>query len=281
MALNPNQFTQIPVAGQVDLLGGSSSVIAAAVSASASGALVPFVAGQAVKIDTANVGGIPKMLPLAANTDPVYGFVVYNIKDASHAVGTNFELALNGTYMYMTASAAILPGAALEYDNATQTVKTSAGVNPVVGFALDAASANGSLLRVRISVAQIAASGSESDVVQVTATLAQINAGLVIIPGVSGKKILVTNYTARVAGGFATGTAVILESTNATPVLVTTLAEAGLTNGAVLTPASANTTIGAGFAVPLGSGDGLQVVNSGAAQTGGTSIQFTISYSLV
>ena len=86
------------------------------------------------------------------------------------------------------------------------------------------------------------------------------------------------NYVARVTGAFTTGTAVILQSTNVTPVLVTTLAEAALTNGAILTPGSANTTLGAGFATPLGSGDGLKVVNSGSNQAGGTSILFSITY---
>ena len=112
----------------------------------------------------------------------------------------------------------------------------------------------------------------------VTATLAQINAGLTLISGVTGQYITVTGFSAVVSGNFASGTAVILQSTNATPLVVATLAEAGLTNGTTLTAGGSNVTNGAGLGFALGSGDGLQVVNSGSAQTGGTSITFTITY---
>ena len=278
-ALNPNQFAQIAVQGQVDLLGGPSNIISAAVSANASGSNVPFIAGQAVKLDTTNTGGIPKLLPLTALTDVPYGFVTFSIKNINRPVGTNFELALAGTYMHMTASATITPGQQLEYDYTTNTVKPWAGVNPIIGTAFDYASGSGSLLRVKIAFTE-AQEGYATSTIDFSATLAQINAGAVIIPGVAGKKIVITNYVARVLGNFATGTSVELESTNASPVAVTTWAEAGLTTGNVLVPGSSNTTLGAGFSAPLGAGDGVQIVNNGSAQTGGTSISGTITYSL-
>ena len=102
--------------------------------------------------------------------------------------------------------------------------------------------------------------------------------GLVLIPGLTGAAIRVLDYNATVLGNFATGTAVVVESTNAVPVVVTTIAEAALTNGAITFPGIANNTLGAGFSAALGSGDGLQVVNSGAAQTGGTSVRFDITF---
>ena len=113
---------------------------------------------------------------------------------------------------------------------------------------------------------------------EVTATLAQINAGLVLITGRANQTITVLNYVARVSGTFATGTSILLQSTNATPVVVATIAEAALTNNAVLLPSSANTTLGAGFAAALGSGDGLQLINGGSPQTAGTSVALTITY---
>jgi hypothetical protein len=278
-ALNPNQFAQIAVQGQVDLLGGPSNVIPAAVSSNASGSNVPFIAGQAVKLDTTNQGGIPKLLPLTALTDVPYGFVTYSIKNINRPVGTNFELALAGTYMHMTASAAITPGQDLEFDYTTNTVKAWAGVNPIIGTAFDYASGSGALIRVLIKFPSIS-EGYASETINFTATLAQINAGAIIIPGVAGKKIVVSNYVARVLGNFATGTSVELESTNGTPVAITTWAEAGLTTGNILVPGSSNTTLGAGFGAPLGAGDGVQIVNNGSAQTGGTSISGSITYSL-
>ena len=277
MTQNINQFSQTPLLGQLDL-EFAGSVIAAQVDAAQATALV---AGQPVKLATTR-GGLPKVISLAANTDQAFGFVAYNLKDQSFAAQANLEVAMFGTVMWMNSGGAITRGASVEVVQSTPgNVIASGGTNPVVGFALDGAAASNALIRVFIqapfSAVNANLNGSTRTTV-VTATLAQINAGLVLIAGVSGQKITVSNYIARVAGAFATGTSVELESTNGTPVAVTTLAEAGLTSGAVLLPSSSNTTLGAGFGVPMGSGDGLQVVNNGSAQTGGTSIEFTITY---
>lgn len=281
---NINSFAQTPVQGQMDLsfLG---SVVTARVSNSQVTALI---AGQAVKGDTAAPStaqdGPPPVLSLASASDPALGFVVRNIKDINAPANARIELAMDGSCMYMTSDAAnsgaITRFAPVEYNVTNNTVVAWAGVNPIVGYAYDAAINSGDLIRVLVRSPQLSGSNTSSSIKNATvvATLAQINAGLIIIPGVTGKKITVTSYVAQVTGNFATGTSVELESTNASPVAVTTIAEAGLTTGAVLTPNSANTTLGVGFGGPLGSGDGLKVVNNGTAQTGGTSIQFNVSY---
>jgi len=277
MTLAINQFAQSQVQGALDLEGFGSNVITAQVDAAQS---TPLVAGQAVKLATTG-GGVPKVIALSANTDATFGFVVRNLKDANFPLSSNVEIALFGSIMYMTAGGAITRGASVEVSYTTNKVVTSGGTNPVIGFAYDKAAADGDLIRVYIQAPFSAVNSSLSGAVRtatVTATLAEINAGKVLIPAAVGQAITVLNYTARVTGNFATGTAVIIESTNGTPVLVTTLAEAGLTTGAILTPSSSNTTLGAGYSVPLGVGDGLQVVNSGSAQTGGTSIKFTFTY---
>lgn len=275
-SLNINQFSQTTVQGQMDL-EFAGSVIAAQADAAV---VTSLVAGQAVKLAT-TAGGVPKVIALGANTDQAFGFVARNIKDQNYPAGANLELAMFGSVMHMTAGGAITRGASVEVVVSSTKVITSGGTNPVVGFSLDKTLADGDLCRVFIqapfSAVNAALSGSSKSVV-VVATLAQINAGLTLIAGVAGQAITVTNYTARVAGAFATGTSVELESTNATPVAVSTIAEAALTNGAVLLPSSANTTLGAGYGVALGTADGLKVVNNGSAQTGGTSITFTISY---
>lgn len=272
MALNINQFAQTTVQGQLDLLfpGG---VLSAQVDSTQA---TPLIAGQAVKMTTTS-GGLPKFVALASNTDSTFGFVARNLKDASDAAYANFELAFTDSVMWMTSNAAIARNSNVEVVISNNTVITSAGINPVIGIALDTATASAQLIRVLIKVPSVGVIQATKEIT-VTATLAQINAGLTLIPGVTGKAINVTDFIARVTGAFATGTAVLLESTNATPVVAVTLAEAGLTNGAVLVPGSANTTLGAGFGAPMGSGDGLQVANSGTAQTGGTSITFTITY---
>jgi hypothetical protein len=274
---NINQFAQTTVQGQLDLqfLG---SVVSARVSPNQA---TPLIAGQAVKIDTTadtqSQDGVLPVIALAANSDSAIGVIGRDLKDINFPANSRIQLAMKDSAMYMTANAAITRGSPVEYVIASNTVISWAGVNPILGYAYDVSAAQGDLIRVFLNPPAFTNQSVEKTL-NVVATLAQINAGLVLIPGTAGKKITLTNYTARVAGNFATGTAVILESTNASPVLVTTLAEAGLTTGAVLVPASGNTTLGAGYAAPLGSGDGLQVVNSGSAQTAGTSITFTISY---
>ncbi|MBZ5673702.1 MAG: hypothetical protein LAP61_05590 [Acidobacteriia bacterium] len=272
MALNPNQFSQTTVAGQLDL-EFAGSIVSANVSQNQATALV---AQQGVKIEN-SAGGTPKMLAMTSNTDTPWGFVVRNLKDANFPTNAAMEVARDNAVMYMTASGAIARGAPVEYDYVANKVGPSLGVNPVIGEAYDKAAADGDLIRVWLHLPS-SNDAVSTKVIDVTATLAQINAGLVLIPGAAGKKLKVTNYIARVTGAFATGTSVELESTNASPVAVSTIAEAGLTNGAVLTPGSANTTLGAGFGAAMGTGDGLQVVNNGSAQTGGTSIEFTITY---
>ena len=114
----------------------------------------------------------------------------------------------------------------------------------------------------------------------VTATLAEINAGKVIIAAKTGKKIRVVDYIARVAGAFGANTSVDLQS-GTTGTKVTAIARAGLTDGAILMPSSANTTLGAGFGADLEVGESLKVVNVGTTATTATSIKFTVTAAYV
>lgn len=275
MALLPNQFAMQTVQGQMDLQF-HGSVVSCQVDAAQATALVP---GQAVKLAT-TAGGVPKVIALAANTDQPFGFVSRNLKDQNYSAGDRVEIAQFGSVMYMTAGAAIVRGASVEVSNAAVKVITAAGVNPTSGFAYDTAAADGDLIRVFLQAPFAAVNSAltnRAQTVIVSATLAEINAGKILIPGVAGQKITISDYTARVTGTFGGGTNIILESTNGTPVVVSTIAEAGLTNGAILMPGSANTTLGAGFAAQLGASDGLQVVSTGT-QTTATKIDFTINF---
>lgn len=273
MTLAINQFAQTQIQGAMDL-DTNPCVITGQVDAAQA---TPLVAGQAVK-GTTTAGGLPKFVALASNADKAFGFVVRNLKDANFPALSNFELAFNDSVMYMTANAAITRFSNVEVVTSNNSVITNAGVNPAIGIALDTATASGQLVRVLIKTPALGASSGTVQEITVTATLAQINAGLVLVPGVAGKSVNVTDFIARVSGTFATGTSVNLQSTNATPVIAVSLAEAGLTNGAVLVPGSANTTLGAGFGAPMGAGDGLTIANIGAPQTVGTSITFTVTY---
>lgn len=277
---NINSFGQTPVQGQMDL-SFVGAVVTAYVSANQATALI---AGQCVKGDNTAPGtaqdGPPPVMALASASDPCIGFVSRNIKDINAPTYSRVELAMAGSCMYMTATAAITRFGPVEYNTSTNKVTAWAGVNPIVGYAYDAAISADDLIRVLIRSPQIGSENTTQLVktVNVTATLAQINAGLTLIPGVTGKKITLLDYTARVNGSsFAGGTNVLLQSTNGTPVVASTIAEAGLVSGAVLKPTSANTTLGAGFSVPLGTSDGLQVAATGTHTTA-TGITFTLTY---
>ena len=114
----------------------------------------------------------------------------------------------------------------------------------------------------------------------ISATLAEIVADKTLITGITGRKILVYDFWWIVTGTFTTATSIDLQSTNATPVKVAVQAIAGAGDGVVVHPLHANMTLGAGFCVALGAGDGLEVVDVGSELAGGTSILFNISYIL-
>lgn len=270
-----NQFALSQVQGALDLQI-HSSVISCTVDAAET---TQLVAGQAVK-RASTAGGTPKVLACTAATDNVFGFVVRNLKDISRGAGEALEIAKAGSYMYMTAGASIAAEDYVEIVFATNKVIKSAGVNPIVGKALDVASADGDLIRVQILESGSVTAGQLQSIT-VTATLAEINAGKTLIPAVSGKSIKVLDYIMRVAGNWATATSVDLQSSNGTPVKVNVALIAALTDGAVLVPPASNVTLGAGFGAALGAGDSLKVVNVGTAGTGGTSITYTITYAIV
>lgn len=113
-----------------------------------------------------------------------------------------------------------------------------------------------------------------------TVTLAEINAGKTILSGIDGKTINVVNFRILSTGTFATGTSVELEDTNGTPVVVASVATAGLSDGAVILPDESNTTVGAGFLASLTAGEGLAITKTGSDFTGGTSIAVAVEYYL-
>jgi hypothetical protein len=148
MTLQLNQFGQQVVQGQLDLKGFGENVISCEI---ASAETATCVAGDPVKLED-SAGGVPKVLKATADTDAIFGFIVRNLKDASFIAGDRCEIAIRGSVMYMTASAAIARGAAVESVTATSKVKTWANTNVMAGIAMDKASGNNSLIRVYVDV---------------------------------------------------------------------------------------------------------------------------------
>lgn len=145
MTQSTNQFNQTAVKGDLDLkfAGG---VISGAVGSGQSGTIV---AGQAVRIED-SAGALPKFISLAGATTEATGFAVRNLKDTGYVAGDRLEVAIFGSVQYMEAGAAIARGAKVEFVPTGEKVITSAGTNPIVGWALDKAAADGDLIRVMI-----------------------------------------------------------------------------------------------------------------------------------
>jgi hypothetical protein len=149
MALNINQFSQVAIKGMLDLSVGVKSVLACQVDSSSAGGLVN---GQAVKlVNTA--GGVPNVVECSADSDDVFGFIAYDIKDQLFGAGDKVEIAFNrGAVMYMEASASIVPYAKVMIVLSGQKVATATTGKMIVGRALDKASASGDIIRVMIDL---------------------------------------------------------------------------------------------------------------------------------
>lgn len=148
MALNINQFAQIPVQGELDLKF-NTTVLSGEIASTENGTLVP---GQAVVMaDTA--GGVPKFTAVASATDDIYGFISYDIKSQNFVAGDRIEVvAMRNGVMYMTASAAIARNAQVMVVVASKKVATATSSQRIIGRALDKASADGDLIRVTIDL---------------------------------------------------------------------------------------------------------------------------------
>lgn len=140
-----NQFSQSVVKGMPDLRI-SSTTIACEVEENVS---TPLVAGQAVKmVDTA--GGVPKVEACAADSDLLFGFISYNIKQASFAAQDAVEIAMDGGVLFLEAGAAIARQGQVMLAITGEKVVTATTSKPVAGIALDKAAADGDLIRVYV-----------------------------------------------------------------------------------------------------------------------------------
>lgn len=144
--LSPNQFTQSPIVGMIDMRFPYNTVSVQIGSAQET-ALYP---GAAVKmVDSA--GGVPKVIGCAADSDEVLGFINFDIKTISFAAGAMCEISMAGNMVYLYATGAIARGAQVSLDLTTNGGVRSAAGNTgdrIVGWAFDKAAAAGALIRV-------------------------------------------------------------------------------------------------------------------------------------
>ena len=111
-------------------------------------------------------------------------------------------------------------------------------------------------------------------------TLAQINAGITLLGGITGNTIYVSDVVIIVNGTFLTGTTVDLKDNSGSPKTVFNYAVAQLTDGSLLASNSTGVTHFSGYTSGLTADAGLQVTKSGSNFTGGTDITFKIAYKI-
>lgn len=125
------------------------------IDASVQGNVVP---GTPMKI-VATSAKLPHFAPATAE-DKIVGFLEWNVIRSAYVAGTPCQVSPDTNVMYMEASGAINAGANVAMDSFSNiTIKAAAAASgdtpadPVIGYALEAATAAGQLIRVKIKIA--------------------------------------------------------------------------------------------------------------------------------
>ena len=128
------------------VLPANTESISGIVDASQADALLP---GDPVKI-VATSQGLPHFAKAGVG-DVVAGFVEWNVIRPSYAAGKICQISMAGNVMYMEAGAAIQAGSLVNVTDLTNVlVGAAAGSGSKLGIALEAATAAGQLIRVKI-----------------------------------------------------------------------------------------------------------------------------------
>jgi hypothetical protein len=150
-AQNQNQFAPGPQLGMLDQAFNYNTK---SCQIDISETAVTDAAGTAVKI-VATSTGVMKVVACAANSDACAGFLVYNVKNITFQIGNGAEIAQAGNVIYLLSVGAISAGAQVQLDltyaGGVKTITGSSGA-AIVGWAMDAATADGQLIRIHLSV---------------------------------------------------------------------------------------------------------------------------------
>lgn len=115
----------------------------------------------------------------------------------------------------------------------------------------------------------------------VVATLADINAGTVILPACPGCQFELTSIHMLVTGTFTTLTDLRLSTTESTPTDILTVVAAQLGTGAIHSHLTGTNTLAAAFWAALAQGYGIQVRKTGGTAAGGTSVTIKLGYKII
>ena len=112
----------------------------------------------------------------------------------------------------------------------------------------------------------------------VVVPIAELNAGKELIEGVTGKQIVINDITVRCSGNFeALTSADIVDEDDGS---IFSMAQAQMSDNAILFKGETGVTLGDGFATSLATGKGVKIVNEGDAATTATGMFISINYYL-
>ena len=157
MTIDLNAFGQSTAKGKLEQTP-TANIFSARVTAGSSVTLKP---GMAVEIDASDTTKMLAVKPLTS-TGTVFGFIPLVHKN--NAIGLTatttdvIEVAADNAVMVMEASEAIAKGSLIKYDYSTLKVgEADTAADAVVGIALEAAAADGDLLKVLIKTPNVPA----------------------------------------------------------------------------------------------------------------------------
>jgi hypothetical protein len=116
--------------------------------------------------------------------------------------------------------------------------------------------------------------------VSATLTLAQINAGIVILPAVTGQTYKVSHFLMTATGTAATCTSVNISDTAGTPVNAAAVAIAALTSGTPVDETISGVTLTAFAPTTLTAGQGIQIRHVGSSCATTTSLAVTVYFTI-
>jgi hypothetical protein len=108
-------------------------------------------------------------------------------------------------------------------------------------------------------------------------TTAEVNAGVVVVPGQLHRQLTVVDGWVRAIGGNASANTSVDVVDSVTGTVAIAFEVAGLTQNTVLRMGAANTT-NTNVLAALGVGEGLKVVNNGTAMATATALDYHIDY---
>lgn len=114
-------------------------------------------------------------------------------------------------------------------------------------------------------------------------TVAAVNGGTCIpLAATTGRTLTVTGYDIIATGSAATCTGVLLEDTNGTPVVASTIAAAGLTSGTHNFAGASSNVLGVGYGAGSGltAAKGVQIIVNGSGCTTTTAFNYEITYTI-